>query len=284
MEKMKNETIFRSAEGRAEILAYYDAVLACWPLPYETYTMPTAQGETFVLASGPAEAPPLVLLHGSSANSAMWVSDVADLARGHRVYAVDIPGEPGKSEPVRYELDGDLYAGWLDAVLDGLGIERTALLGLSMGGWFAAHYAGRHPQRITRLALLCPGGIAPARLSFILRAVWLMRFERERGTERMARFVAGGQPVAEETIQYTALISRAFNPRMALPLLSDAEIAALSMPTLLIVGGTGSLAALGQDGGPPGAPGAAPGDDLAARRRPRAGGSRGQGAGLPARQ
>ncbi len=139
---MKNETIFRSAEGRAQILAYYDSVLARWPLPYETFTVPTAQGETFVLASGPTEAPPLVLLHGSSANSAMWVGDVAELARVYRVYAVDIPGEPGKSEAVRYELDGERYAGWLDAVLDGLGVARTVArpimrgaLGRGSGGW-----------------------------------------------------------------------------------------------------------------------------------------------------
>jgi len=78
--------------------------------------------------------------------------------------------------------------------------------------------------------------MSPPRLSFALRAVWLMAFERERGAERMARYVAGGQPVAEEAIQYSALIAKAFNPRMSLPLLSDAEITTLTMPTLLIVG------------------------------------------------
>jgi pimeloyl-ACP methyl ester carboxylesterase len=32
---------------------------------------------TFVISCGPPEAPPVVLLHGTGANSAMWLDDVA---------------------------------------------------------------------------------------------------------------------------------------------------------------------------------------------------------------
>lgn len=41
----------------------YRALLRLWPVASEHLTVPTHLGETFVVASGPADAPPLVLLH-----------------------------------------------------------------------------------------------------------------------------------------------------------------------------------------------------------------------------
>jgi pimeloyl-ACP methyl ester carboxylesterase len=90
--------------------------------------VPTPEGETFVLSCGPADADSLVLLHGSGANSTQWMSRVADLATRFRVYAIDIIGEPGLSAPARPPLDSDRYAGWLDAVLDSLGLDQVLLV------------------------------------------------------------------------------------------------------------------------------------------------------------
>jgi pimeloyl-ACP methyl ester carboxylesterase/predicted Ser/Thr protein kinase len=41
----------------------------------------------------------------------------------------------------------------LDAVLNALGAEKAVLVGISEGGWIAAHYAAAHPQRISRLVV-----------------------------------------------------------------------------------------------------------------------------------
>ncbi|GGV36479.1 hypothetical protein GCM10010182_70780 [Actinomadura cremea] len=48
-------------------------------------------------ACGPADAPPLVLLHGGGTTAAVWYANVAELTRRHRLYAVDRIGEPGRS-------------------------------------------------------------------------------------------------------------------------------------------------------------------------------------------
>jgi hypothetical protein len=50
--------------------------------------VPTREGETFIIACGDENAPPLMLLHGSAANSAMWMRDVAAWAAYFRVYAI----------------------------------------------------------------------------------------------------------------------------------------------------------------------------------------------------
>src|SRR5512139_3195860 len=130
-------TIYKSAEGATAVRNAYRDVLRRWPVPNEQLTVPTRQGETFVIAGGPPDAPPVILLHGSTANSSAWMGDVAAWSERLRVYAVDVIGEPGLSAPARPVMASDAYAGWLDDVLDGLGLglERAAVVGMSLGGW-----------------------------------------------------------------------------------------------------------------------------------------------------
>ncbi|MET8701729.1 alpha/beta hydrolase [Kitasatospora sp. NPDC004723] len=142
----------------ATFLAAYDEALARWPLPVETLTVPTPYGATRVNACGPREGRPLVLLHGGGATATCWSATAAALAgAGHRVLAVDLVGDPGRSTLDRPRLGGlpDLL-GWLDAVLDGLGVPAADLAGHSYGGWIALRYALHAPARVRRLALLDP--------------------------------------------------------------------------------------------------------------------------------
>ena len=50
----------------------YREHLDAWPVPHEELRVATGAGETFVVVSGPVDAPPLVLLHGSGANTSTW--------------------------------------------------------------------------------------------------------------------------------------------------------------------------------------------------------------------
>ena len=78
---MGSQSIYKSPAGERAIMTLYDQVLARWPVPYQMHTIDTRHGQTFVLASGEATAPPLVLLHGAGTNSTMWVGDVVDYCR-----------------------------------------------------------------------------------------------------------------------------------------------------------------------------------------------------------
>src|SRR5262249_51505861 len=135
--------------------------------------VPTCQGETFVVACGDETAPPLLLLHGSATNSSMWMGDVSALAAHFRVYAVDVIGEPGLSAPSRPPLKSDAHARWLDDVMRGLSLERTSIVGISLGGWLAVDYATRNPNRVENLVLLSPGGIGGQKIGVIFRAMLL---------------------------------------------------------------------------------------------------------------
>ena len=96
--------------------------------------------------------PPLVLLHGWAMHSGTWGGIVAQLARNHRVHAVDLPGH-GHSAPVTpCTLDSMVAA--VDAAL----ADETrplAVLGWSMGGLVAMRWALALPARVNRLVLVC---------------------------------------------------------------------------------------------------------------------------------
>jgi pimeloyl-ACP methyl ester carboxylesterase len=233
--------IFRSEAGAAEVLARYKAVLERWPVPSEQRRLSTRQGETFVVACGPAEGPPLVLLHGAQSNAASWMFDAAAWSSRFRVYAIDVIGDAGLSAPSRPPLEGDAHALWLDDVLDGLGVRRASFVGLSLGGWLALDYAARRPERVERLALICPAGIGRQK-NLLLKAAPLMLLG-PWGARKMREMVFGpAQRELPEAVrplmELMGLIGREFRPRIVkIPVLSDAALAALGIPMLAIVGG-----------------------------------------------
>jgi pimeloyl-ACP methyl ester carboxylesterase len=234
-------SIYKSPEGERAVMALYDVALARWTLAHRDLVVPTCQGETFVIAAGKAEGAAVVLLHGAGSNALAWGADIGAYAESYRVFAVDLIGEPGRSAPSRPSWEGDAFAGWLSDVLDGLGIERAALVGLSQGAWAALKFAVARPDRVSTLALLSPGGIAPDRLSFLMRAVLLSPFGR-RGAERMIDMVMGGRPLDPETRRALATITTHFKPRIgALPLFTDQELRRLTMPVLLLMGSRDAL-------------------------------------------
>ncbi|MEU8997423.1 alpha/beta fold hydrolase [Streptomyces caniferus] len=229
--------IYKSDAGAHEIRRRYQEDLRNWPVPAEQLRVPTREGETFVMVSGPQDAPPLLLLHGSGANTTTWQDDIASWSRHFRTYALDLIGEPGLSAPSRPPLSSDSHARWLDDVLDGLGITSTSLVGMSLGGWLALDYATRHPERVTRLALLCPGGIGKQKTGWLFKALLLRPFGRW-GARRSVRTVAGlHTPETRHVLDQVMLTFSHFNPRTErLPVFPDSALRRLTMPVLLTAG------------------------------------------------
>lgn len=233
--------IFKTAAGEARVRAKYADVLAHWPVPSQQIRLPTGQGETFVVRCGPPGAPPLILLHGAQSNAAAWMFDAAIWSSSFRVHAVDVIGDAGFSAPSRPPLATDAHALWLDEVLTGLGVERVAFVGLSLGGWLALDYAIRRPAKVERLALICPAGIGRQK-NFLAKAAPLLLLG-PWGARKMREMVFGPAPAAlpdmvRPLMDLMALIGREARPRvMKIPTASDAALAALQAPILTIVGG-----------------------------------------------
>lgn len=233
---MKSPSIYNSSEGKRLVLSAYEKLLQQWPIPYEIMKIPTSYGETAALVSGADDLPALILLHGSTSNSAMWIGDVEALSRHYRVFAVDIIGEPGFSAESRPEHKDDHYGIWLEEVMMHFNLMRATVMGNSLGGWMALQLSKYRPNRITALVLLAPSGLAPARLSFVLKAIPLTLLGAW-GTHKLNQIVYGHEKIPEEAQIFGNLIMDHFTPRMgALPVLTDDEVQKLTMPILYIGG------------------------------------------------
>ncbi len=231
-------SIYKSAEGERVVRARYLEILKRWPVPNQQLRVPTREGETFIVACGDRNAPPLLLLHGSMANSAMWIGDVAAWAEHFRVYAVDMIGDAGLSAPSRPPLASEAHALWLDDVMQALSLTRVSMVGVSLGGWLALDYATRRPERVESLVVLCPGGVGRQKVGFVFKMIPL-RMMGPWGARKAREMVLGRTPDnLSPAIQYFSLIHKNFRPRMVkLPIFSDDALQRLSMPVLAILGG-----------------------------------------------
>lgn len=119
-------------------------------------TLATPDGDLHYHEAG--DGPPLLLLHGSGPGVSGWANFSGNLplfAQHFRTLVLDLPGfgksHPVDSSPVLHAPEAVL------AFLDGLGIERLAMLGNSLGGGVVAGLAAAHPDRVSRLVTL--GGV-----------------------------------------------------------------------------------------------------------------------------
>jgi pimeloyl-ACP methyl ester carboxylesterase len=99
------------------------------------------------------DGPPLVLLHPGVGDSRIWDPVLPALTAKYRVIRYDARGFGQSPAPsVKFSLLRDLVA-----VLDHYGVQRAAFVGCSQGGASALGLALGQPERVSALALLCPG-------------------------------------------------------------------------------------------------------------------------------
>jgi pyruvate dehydrogenase E2 component (dihydrolipoamide acetyltransferase) len=112
------------------------------------------------LRAGPESGMPILLIHGFGADMTSWMFNQAALADEHPVYAIDLPGHGGSSKDVGDGSTRTLAAAVLD-YMDAAGIRSAHLVGHSLGGAVAVLIAHAHPERVTGLTLVAPGGMGP---------------------------------------------------------------------------------------------------------------------------
>lgn len=235
---------FKTPDGEAAFLGAYDATVKLWPVPHEETDVSSRFGTTHVLVAGPQGAPPLVLLHGYWATSTMWSANIGDFSKDHRVYAIDVMGQPGRSVPGEPIRDAADYVTWLTATLDALHLERVSLVGMSFGGWLALGYAVAVPERLQKLVLLSPGGFLPMVKQFSLRGM-LMVFVPSRVTVksfmRWLGFDDRGGAATARLLELMYLGAKHFRVPVetshVMPtVFSDGELSSVRVPTLLLIG------------------------------------------------
>jgi pyruvate dehydrogenase E2 component (dihydrolipoamide acetyltransferase) len=98
----------------------------------------------------------VVLLHGFGGDLNNWLFNLEPLAEGRTVYALDLPGHGGS---VKRADSLAALTGAVREFLDERGVERTHLVGHSMGALVAAAIAREEPGRVASLTLVDPAGL-----------------------------------------------------------------------------------------------------------------------------
>lgn len=118
-----------------------------------------------VVEAGPPTGPAVLLVHGWGCSAFAWRHVLPALAEaGHRAVAFDVRGHGLSDKP---DEEGSYTTASLtahvEAVRDGLGIARHAVVGHSMGGVLARELMFRDPQRLTHAVLVSPAGFGRIR-------------------------------------------------------------------------------------------------------------------------
>ena len=127
----------------------------------------------------------VVFLHGSgpgaSGHSNFKLNYPWLAHQGWRCIVPDLPGYGLSSKPAVREYVLDFFVETLHELLTKLDIDRCVLVGNSLGGAIAMKYTLDHPQRVTQLVMMGPGGLEDRETYF-----------RMEGIQRMMSDFAGG--------------------------------------------------------------------------------------------
>ncbi|WP_153399479.1 alpha/beta fold hydrolase [Chryseobacterium vaccae] len=143
-----------------------DAVLSEYKYPYEVHYLDLkSQNNDLKMAymdvqPQKANGKTIMLLHGKNFNGAYWERTAKDLsAKGFRVIIPDQIGFGKSSKPQNYQFSFSQLAENTKAILDQLKIEKTIVLGHSMGGMVATRFTLLYPERVQKLILENPIGL-----------------------------------------------------------------------------------------------------------------------------
>lgn len=151
--------MFKSKQGKKEILSLYDKKLESLNLDFEYLTVQTSFGKTKIIATGDSENPPIIIVHGSNGCAPIALETYANLHNTFRVYAVDVLAQPNKSAETRLSMKDNSYGRWMNEIIDDLKIESVIMAGFSFGGLIILKTLEHNEAKIKEVYLSAPAYI-----------------------------------------------------------------------------------------------------------------------------
>ncbi|MGI0037148.1 MAG: alpha/beta fold hydrolase [Nitrososphaera sp.] len=103
---------------------------------------------------------PVILLHGLGGSIESWINNLRSLSSERRVICLDLPGF-GESDKPRISYTISFYRDFLIKFLKHLGLEKSSLIGSSLGGHIACELAIARADMVDKLVLISPAGALP---------------------------------------------------------------------------------------------------------------------------
>lgn len=228
-------------DGATAFYAAYDAVLAKWPADTSTREVQGDFGSTRVNSCGSEGSPPMVLLPGGGATSTVWFANVAALSEHHRVHAIDLMGDVGRSVNDGRPMNTvDDLLDWLCGVLEELHLMAPRIVGHSYGAMIALAHALRSPERVGSLVLVDPNScFAGMRPAYLAHAVPMLVRPTEKRVRAFIAWETGGASI-DDTWLTTMVLGAVHLPRSKTIVPkrpSSKALSALHVPTTVAVAG-----------------------------------------------
>lgn len=106
-----------------------------------------------------SDKPTILMLHGYSAEKTVWLRFARHLSDDFNIIIPDMAGHGKTGFDPQWDFTGPAQAARLLALLDRLQIQQVHIIGNSMGGFIAAHFARLYPERTLTAALVDPAGV-----------------------------------------------------------------------------------------------------------------------------
>ena len=174
-----------------------------------------------VALAGPADAPPVVFLHGFPESHRTWAKLVPLLENDLRLIMPDLRGYGATDKPQEVEAySTDTLLADLFALADALAIDRFALVGHDWGGAIAWAAALRGDPRITRL------GIVNSPHPYIFQKSLIDHPEQRAASQYITAFRTPGMEAAIARMGYETFFEKSFSPHVTLATIPVEERAA----------------------------------------------------------
>ena len=188
-----------------------------------TQAKPIPEGRFFTTPSGytihyheagtaAANKPSILFLHGSGPGASGYSNFKTNFpvfaAAGYHCLVIDYPGYGYSSKPTDIDYSDDFYVQQFVELLDGLEIDQVVPVGNSLGGLLALAFTLSHPDRVSKLILMAPGGLAegstyiPYQVGLHAMFSWVARRPTDRKSFRdlLAYLVVDPAALPEEAV------------------------------------------------------------------------------------
>lgn len=234
---------FISEKGKEDFQIAYDESMALLPKPNETKDIKTKYGTIrayYFTKEENKHKEPILLLPGRGASTPMWVPNLEGLREKRPVYTIDLLGEPGMSVQTKVIENQKQQAEWLNEVIEGLGLEKVHIVGVSIGGWTTMNLARYNPEHIATASLLDPVFVfAQISIKMILASIPAsVPIVPKLLREKMLSYVSGGAETNDDEPIAKLIESGMRNYKLKTPapdLFSKEDLKNIDIPVLALI-------------------------------------------------
>jgi len=188
----------------------------------------------------------LILVHGLGASAERWEYVIPKLSKHYTVFVPDLIGF-GKSDKPNADYTTEFFTKFLSSLLNALGVEKTAVIGSSLGGQISVEYTYNNQDSVDKLVLVSPSGAmkqsTPALDAYVMAALYPdPEIAKNAFTMMTGKNKAVSSHIVENFVQRMKLPNAKFAFMSTLLGLKNApeittRLELITVPTLVVWGG-----------------------------------------------